>query len=135
MASTIAIDIITPDRIAYHAEVRMAIVPTLDGFLGILPRHAPLVTGVHTGVVKVEKEGEPDQLISVGSGIMEVLPDQINLVVSSAELPGEIDVNRALRAKERAEDRLKARQSGTDEQRARAALERAIARLKVVGRI
>lgn len=135
MASTIAIDIITPDRIAYHAEVRMAIVPTLDGFLGILPRHAPLVTGVHTGVVKVEKEGEPDQLISVGSGIMEVLPDQINLVVSSAELPGEIDVNRALRAKERAEDRLKARQSGTDEQRARAALERAIARLKVAGRI
>lgn len=136
MASNIAIDIITPDRVVYHDDARMVIVPTMDGFLGILPRHAPLVTGVKIGVVKIEKEGAEDLLISVGSGILEVRPDQVNLVVSSAELPEEIDIDRAMRAKERAEARLREKgASNVDEARARAALERSVARLKVAGRM
>ncbi len=133
MASTIAIDIITPERVVFKDDIEMIIVPALDGLLGVLPRHAPLVTGIKTGVVKIKKDGK-EFFISTSGGIMEVQLDQINLVISTAELPEEIDVERAQRSKERAEERLRNNAVHSDEIRARAALERAIARLKAAGR-
>lgn len=131
MARTIAIDIVTPDRVVFRDEIEILIAPALDGLLGILPGHAPLVTGVKIGLVKIRKDGQ-EFFIATSGGILEVRPDQISLVVSTAELPDEIDVDRARRAKIRAEERLKEK-SGVDEARARAALERAIARLKAAG--
>lgn len=132
MARTIAIDIITPERVVFRDEIEIIIVQALDGLLGILPGHAPLVTGVKISVAKVRKDGQ-EFLIAIGGGILEVRPDQINLVVDTAELPSEIDVDRALRAKERAEQRLNQAHANIDEARARAAFERAIARLKAAG--
>ena len=132
MARTIAIDIVTPDRVVFHDEIEILIAPALDGLLGILPGHAPLVTGVKIGMVKIRKNGQ-ELFIATSGGILEVRPDQISLVVSTAELPDEIDVDRARRAKARAEERLKETRSGIDEARARAALERALARLRAAG--
>lgn len=132
MARTIAIDIITPERVVFRDEIEIIIAPALDGLLGILPGHAPLVTGVKIGVCKVRKDGR-EFLISTSGGILEVRPDQINLVVDTAELPEEIDVERALRAKERAEERLAQARAHIDETRAEAAFQRAVARLKAAG--
>ncbi|AZR73995.1 ATP synthase F1 subunit epsilon [Anoxybacter fermentans] len=134
MARTIAMDIITPERVVFSDEVEMVIVPALDGLLGVLPGHAPLITGIKIGVVKVKKDGE-EFLVSTSGGIMEVHPDQIKMVVETAELPHEIDVERARRAKQRAEERLRNKTAKIDEARARAALERAIARLKAAGKL
>ncbi len=132
MARTIAMDIITPERTVFRDEVEIVIVPAQDGYLGVLPGHAPLVTGIKIGVVKIRRDGE-EFFISTSGGMMEVRPDQVNLVVTSAELPDEIDVERAKNAKKRAEERLATQTQHIDEARARAALERAIARLKVTG--
>lgn len=134
MARTIAIDIVTPERVVFKEQVEMVIVSALDGYLGVLPGHAPLVTGIKIGIVKIKKDGE-EILIPTSGGIMEVRPEQITLVVSTAELPHEIDIERAEKAKERAEERLSDKHANIDEARAQAALDRAIARLRVVGRV
>lgn len=132
MAATISVDIITPERVVYSGDIEMAIVPALDGFLGILPGHAPLITGLKIGIIKVKKDGD-ELSISTSGGIMEVQPEKIKLVVNTAELPEEIDVERAKSAKERAEERLTAGSKKIDETRAKAALQRAISRLQAAG--
>lgn len=133
MARSFAIDIITPERIVYREKIDIIIVPALDGDLGVLAGHAPLVTGIKIGIIKIKKDGE-EFLISTSGGIMEVQPEQVNLIVNSAELPHEIDVARAERAKERAVQRLDESTNEIDQVRARIALERAVARLKVARR-
>ena len=125
MARSFAIDIITPERIVYREMIDLIIVPALDGDLGVLAGHAPLVTGIKIGVIKIKKAGE-EFFISTSDGVMEVQPTQVNLIVNSAELPHEIDVKRA--------ERLENVTNKIDQVRARIALERAVARLKVAGR-
>lgn len=132
MARSFAIDIITPERIVYREMIDIIIVPALDGDLGVLAGHAPLVTGIKIGVIKIKKDGE-EFLISTSGGVMEVQPEQVNLIVNSAELPHEIDVERAEQAKKRAVQRLENSTNEIDQVRARIALERAVARLKVAG--
>lgn len=132
MARSFAIDIITPERIVYREMIDIIIVPALDGDLGVLAGHAPLVTGIKIGVIKIKKDGE-EFLISTSGGVMEVQPEQVNLIVNSAELPHEIDVERAEQAKKRAVQRLEDSTNEIDQVRARIALERAVARLKVAG--
>lgn len=130
MPRTIAIEIITPERVVFSEQAEIIIVPALDGRLGVLPGHAPLVTGIKIGTVKIRKADGEEMLIPTTGGIMEVRPEQVNIVVNTAELPQEIDVERALRSKERAEKRLNLNEGGLDEIRARASLERAFARLR-----
>lgn len=130
--ATIAIKVITPERVVFNEDIEMITVKALDGLLGILPGHAPLVTGLQTGIMKIKQDGK-EILVSISGGIMEVLPEEIKVVVGTAELPEEIDVERAQAAMRRAEERLNSNSRGVDEARARAALERAIARLKVTG--
>lgn len=132
MARSFAIDIITPERIVYREMIDIIIVPALDGDLGVLAGHAPLVTGIKIGVIKIKKDGE-EFLISTSGGVMEVQPEQVNLIVNSAELPHEIDIERAEQAKKRAVQRLENSTNEIDQVRARIALERAVARLKVAG--
>ena len=126
----IELDIVTPEKIAYNDEIDILEVPAIDGKMGILPRHAPLVTGLQIGVMRVVKDNENIH-ISISEGFMEVKPDHINVVVRTAELPEEIDVERARSARERAEERLNKDDQSIDEARAQAALKRALARLEV----
>ena len=127
---TIKLDIVTPQKISYSEEINVLEAPAIDGLIGILPGHAPLVTALEIGVLRVVRNQE-EIMISISEGFMEVKPDQIKVVVRTAELPQEINVERAEEAKERAESRLNNGDKKIDETRAKAALERAIARLKV----
>lgn len=132
MPSTIKLEIVTPENVVYSEDINVLEAPAMDGLIGILPRHAPLVTGLKTGVLQI-KQAEENVRIPISDGFMEVKPEQINVVVRTAELPQEIDLERAQRAKERAEKRLESDNSKQiDFARAQSALERALARIKAV---
>ncbi|VBB09243.1 atp synthase ion epsilon subunit hydrolase cf1 synthesis chain hydrogen [Lucifera butyrica] len=129
MAKTIRLDIVTPERIVYSDNVNMVIARATDGDLGILPGHVPLIAGLSIWPLRILKdEGETE--VSVCSGFIEVQPEKVTVLAGCAELPEEINVERAEEAKERAESRLKSA-DGIDTVRAEAALRRAVVRLKV----
>lgn len=131
-APKIQLDVVTPQKLVYSQEVDLIEGPAIDGLIGILPDHAPLVTAMKIGVVRVVKDGEETQ-IAISDGFMEVQPDHINLVVRTAELPEQIDVERAEAARERAEEKLEKNHEKFDFARAEAAYDRAKARLKAAG--
>ncbi len=131
-APKIQLDVVTPQKLAYSEKVDLIEGPAIDGLIGILPDHAPLVTAMKIGVVRVVKDGEEIQ-IAISDGFMEVRPKRINLVVRTAELPEEIDIDRAQAARERAEEKLEKDKDNIDFARAEAAYDRAKARLKAAG--
>ena len=114
----------------------MLIARSTGGEIGILPKHIPLVTGLEPHAMKIHVDAK-EQLIAVAGGFMEVTPDKITVLATAAEEPIDIDINRAQRAYERAQERLQrlredpdAQASIIDEQRASLALKRAAARLQ-----
>jgi len=131
-APKIQLEVVTPQKMVYSEEVDLIEGPAIDGLIGILPNHAPLVTAMQIGVVRVVKDGEETQ-IAISEGFMEVQPDKINLVVRTAELPEEIDVDRAKSARDRAEEKLEKDHDNIDFAKAEAAYDRALARLKAAG--
>lgn len=134
--ATIRLEVVSPDRgEILSKDIDMLIVRSTAGELGILPRHARLLTELLPYPIRV-KEGASESLVAVGGGFMEVTPEQITILADSAELPEMIDVDRAKAAMKRAEDRVAAyrqaaRDSDIDIKRAEAALARAKARLLV----
>ncbi|HBS60950.1 MAG TPA: F0F1 ATP synthase subunit epsilon [Firmicutes bacterium] len=131
MASTIRLEIVTPDRSVYDQQVNMVIARATDGDIGILPGHAPLIAGLAIAPLRVKLE-EGEEQFAVSGGFIEVQPDKITILAATAESAAEIDVKRATEAKERAENRLKSAAVEIDFARAEAALQRALVRLKVV---
>lgn len=131
--NTILLEIVTPERKVYSQEANMVVVKGAEGELGILPNHIPFVTTLRIAPVRVKK-GNDEDVIAVHGGIMEVRKDKIVILADSAELPEDIDTERARASKERAERRLRARQDSIDTKRAELALQRAINRLEVHSR-
>jgi ATP synthase, F1 epsilon subunit (delta in mitochondria) len=131
--STLLLEVVTPERIVYSEQADMVVVKGAEGELGILPNHIPLVTPLKIAPVRV-KSGSKEQLIAVHGGFMEVRKDKVVILAESAELPEEIDIDRARSAKERAERRLAQRAENIDYARAQIALQKAINRLKVSGK-
>ncbi|MEX1029450.1 MAG: F0F1 ATP synthase subunit epsilon [Paenibacillaceae bacterium] len=127
--STVKLEIVTPERKVYEKDVDMVVVRGIAGELGILPNHIPLVTPLKIAPVKV-KFGNQEELIAVHGGFMEVRKDKIVILAELAELPDEIDLERAQRAKERAEGRLKSKDE-SDLVRAEIALQKAVNRINV----
>ncbi len=135
--ATIRLEVVSPDQVVYENDIAMLIVRSTGGELGILPRHAPLVTGLIPHAMRIKLPGESqEQLFAVSGGFMEVTPEKITVLAGAAEGPDTIDVNRAQRAYERAKTRLEKFHQGVPEakdidlERAELALERAKARLK-----
>jgi len=126
------LEIVTPERVVFSGDVRFVVAPGVDGELGVLPGHAPLVTGLKIGVVRVQKEGKETRF-AVSGGFMEVRDNRVIILAEAAEREDEIDVERAKAAKKRAEERLQARSPDIDIARAELALKRALNRLKVAG--
>ncbi|MGM0414705.1 MAG: F0F1 ATP synthase subunit epsilon [Bacillota bacterium] len=124
----VQLDITTPRRVVYSNEIDMLIARAIDGNIGIMPGHTPLVTALENSVVRI-KNNDEEIPIPISDGFLEVKPDKINLIVRTAELPEEIDLQRAKKAKERAERRLREEESKLDQARAEAALDRAISRI------
>lgn len=131
----IKLEIISPNKVVYSADIDMLIVRSIAGALGIMPKHAPLLAGLVPHAMRAMIDGT-ENLIAVSGGFIQVQPDKIIVLASAAELPIEIDINRAKKAYERAQKRLESFKenpevkSDVDTLRARAALERAKARLK-----
>ncbi|MEW6172606.1 MAG: F0F1 ATP synthase subunit epsilon [Bacillota bacterium] len=123
--------VVTPARVAYSDEVRMVCARGAGGDLGILPDHCPLLTSLKTDVVRIQKDGRWRQM-AVSAGFLEAKDNRVVILADAAELAEEIDVDRARRAKERAEERLRSKAADIDLVRAEAALLRALARLKAV---
>lgn len=133
--STFLLEIVTPERKVYADSVNMIIVKGAEGELGILPNHIPLVTPLRIAPITVKQQGKPDQYIAVNGGFMEVRKDKVVILAESAELPEQIDVERAQAAKSRAEQRLKAaKQEHVDFKRAELSLQRAMNRIDVSGK-
>jgi F-type H+-transporting ATPase subunit epsilon len=122
--------VVTPVKQVVRAKVVETTMPGLDGELGILPGHAPLITELGIGELTYRKSGGGESL-AVIRGFAEVLQDRITVLAETAELAAEIDVARAEAAKARAEQRLAANDSNIDWDRATVALQRALIRIQV----
>jgi len=129
----IKLDIVTAERAVFSDEVDIIVAPGIEGQLGILPHHAPLMTMLQPGELVLRKGGEEISMAITG-GFLEVRPDRVILLADAAERVEEIDVARAEAAKRRAEERLKHPAAGVDVTRAEMALRRAVTRLEVVER-
>ena len=130
MANTFQLEIVTPVKLMVKDAAEEAQIPGLSGYLGILPGHAPLITELAVGVITYKASGVTHTL-SVAWGFMEVLQDKVTILAETAERPQEIDVERAQKAKDRADQRLKSNDLKVDYTRAQNALQRAETRLDV----
>ncbi len=128
------LDIVTAERLIVSEQVDYVSAPGIDGVLGILPRHAPLLTALKEGELHYRKDGE-EYDFAIGGGFMEVRPDHVTVLADSAEHAEEIDEMRAEQARERAEKLLREKpHSDTDAAMIEQALRRAEVRLKVARR-
>ena len=132
MAKT-RLEIVTAERVVFSDDVDEVVAPGVEGQLGILPHHAPLMTMLQPGELRVKKGGEEFSL-AISGGFLEVRPDRVIVLADAAERVEEIDIARAEAAKRRAEELLKSRPSEMDMAQTEAALRRSLARLKVVER-
>lgn len=127
------LDIVTAERTVYSDEVDMVIAPGIEGELGILPRHAPLLTALQVGELRIKKRGR-EELFAIGGGFMEVRPDHVIVLADTAEYAEEIDVERAEAARQRAETLLAEGVPPDRRPGVEAALRRSRVRLKVARR-
>lgn len=126
-------EIVTAERVVYSDDVDMVIAPGTEGELGILPKHTPLLTALKTGELRIKKDSEEIAMV-VSGGFLEVEQNKVVVLADTAERADEIDTARAEEARQRAEERLKARTGEFDMARAEAALKRSLMRLKVAER-
>ncbi len=132
MPATFAIKIVTPERLVVEATAEEMQIPGQKGYLGILPGHAPLITELAVGAITY-RSGSITERVSVAWGFAEILPDKVTILAETAERAEAIDVDRAERAKQRAEERLSKPETSLDVERCQVALQRAETRLKVAG--
>ncbi|MGN1205066.1 MAG: ATP synthase F1 subunit epsilon [Lachnospiraceae bacterium] len=123
--------IITPDRVFYEGTVDMVEFNTTEGEIGVLPGHIPMTVIIKPGILKIT-EGEQVKEAALHSGFVEILPDKMTILAEIVEWPGEIDLERAQAAKQRAEERIRSHTPETDMARAETALLRAMARIQVL---
>ena len=128
---TFPFEILTLQKLFLREEVRFVIAPGQEGVFEILANHAPFVFALKPGPLRLRMPDGKDQYMVVGTGFLVVQTTRTTVLTRSAERPEEIDVTRARRAKERAEERLQQKSSDMDLARAQASLQRALARLKV----
>jgi F-type H+-transporting ATPase subunit epsilon len=130
MAETLQLEIVTPERLVETDTVSEVQIPGKNGYLGILPGHAPLITELGVGEISYRADGMQYH-VAVAWGFAEVLPDKVTILAEVAERAQDIDVERARKAQQRAEQRLHAASTDVDYGRALSALERANTRLQV----
>lgn len=125
------VEIVTGERVVFTEEdVDMVIAPGIDGTLGILPRHAPLITILAAGELRVKKGGAEQELVVFG-GFLEIANDRVVVLADSAERADEIDVSRAEAARSDAQSSIANRETAVDLEQASAALRRANLRLRI----
>jgi F-type H+-transporting ATPase subunit epsilon len=135
MANTIHIDIVSAEGQIFSGEASAVFVPGSQGELGIYPRHAPLLTTLKAGEVRVQSEGHEEQSFYVGGGALEVQPHLVTVLADTAARARDLDEAQAQAAKQRAEEALKGRGDKIDLAEAQAELARAVAQLRAIERL
>ena len=125
------LEIVTPEKLAYEDDVDMVLVPGIDGELGILPHHTPLVSLLGVGELKIRKGGS-EEVFAIAGGFLQVRPDKVVVMAETAEIDSDIDLERAQKARAEAEKALEGGfVEGADLSAARAELQRALVRIRV----
>jgi F-type H+-transporting ATPase subunit epsilon len=127
------LEIVSPERRAFTDEVDMVVVPGIDGQLGILPHHTPLISALGIGELRIKKGGT-EQSMLISGGFVEVRPDKVIVMADLAEHSAEIDEARAAEARRQAEAELEAAKDPVDLARVRAALQTALMRERIATR-
>ena len=130
MAETMRLEIITPQAVVYSEDVNMVTLPAIEGQIGILPRHIPLLTQVVPGEIIVRK-GNQDSFLAVGEGLVEVTANQVSIVTDMAVPSDRIDEAKAEEARARAAARLQEKLSDEEVASVNASLAHSLAQLKV----
>ncbi len=133
MTDVFQLEIVTPEKLVVKDQAEEMQIPGKNGYLGILPGHAPLITELSVGQIRY-RNGIETHYLCVAWGFAEVLPDKVTILAETAERGEEVDCVRAQRAKERAEKRLSSGDPAIDVQRAQDALARANARLEAAAK-
>jgi len=123
--------IITPDRVFYEGNAKMVEFNTTEGEIGVLPGHIPMTVILKPGILTITEADEVKEA-ALHAGFVEILPETVTILAEIVEWPSEIDEERAMAAKERAEARIHEHSPQTDMLRAETALQRAIARISVL---
>jgi F-type H+-transporting ATPase subunit epsilon len=133
MAGNIYLEVVTPEKIVVSEEVQIVAAPGSSGEFGVLIGHTPFLTTLKTGIIRFTDAGGKEDYVFVSGGFAEALPDKVTVLAESAERRGDIDLERAKAAMERAEKRLGEDRSKKDIDfvRAKAALERALVRIRL----
>jgi len=128
------LEIVTPERLAYSDTVDAVVLPGSEGELGVLPHHAPLVSMLGVGELRIRKDGAEESFAIVG-GFLQVRPDKVVVMAETADMASEIDLERAQEARREAERALETGyHEGADLAAARAALQQALLRIRVAER-
>lgn len=130
MAKNFHLEIIASDRVFYDGDCEHLVITAIDGLIGIMYGHEPLVTSLPTGELKYMADGKW-HYAAISEGFIQVMPDSSIILADSCELPEEIDIKRAEEAKERAEEKMRQKQSIMEYYHTQAALNRAMNRLKI----
>ena len=130
MAKTFHLEIIATDRIFYEGDCEHLVITAIDGLMGIMAGHEPMVTSLPTGELKYMVDGKW-RYAAISDGFIQVMPDKSVILADSCDLPEEIDIKRAEEAKERAQEKMRQKQSIKEYYQTQAALNRAMNRLKV----
>jgi F-type H+-transporting ATPase subunit epsilon len=135
MAHTIHVDIVSAEGQMFSGEASMVFVPGAMGELGIAPHHAPLLTTLKPGEVRVQAEGQEEQVFYVGGGALEVQPTAVTVLADTAARAKDLDEAEALAAKQRAEEAVRGRSDKMELAQAQAELARAVAQLRAIERL
>ena len=128
------LEIVTPEKLAYSDEVDSVVVPGADGELGVLPHHAPLISMLGAGELRLRKGGQEESFAIVG-GFLQVLPDKVVVMAEMADMASDINLEKAQEARRRAEEALESGyHEGADLSAARAQLQAALIRIRVAER-
>ncbi len=132
--ATIRLEIVTPEKMVFSEDVDAILAWGVEGQLGILPHHAPLMTMLQPGDLVIRK-GSQEELLTISGGFLEVRPDKVVILADACERAEEIDEARAEAAKQRAQEALKTAATEVDAAAAEASLRRSLARLKAAEKI
>ena len=135
MANTIHVDIVSAEGQIFSGEASMVFVPGSQGELGIAPRHAPLLTTLKAGEVRVQSQGHEEQLFYVGGGTLEVQPNLVTVLADTAARARDLDEAAASAARQRAEDAMREHTDKVDIAEAQAELLRPVAQLRAIERL
>jgi F-type H+-transporting ATPase subunit epsilon len=128
------LEIVTPERLAYAGEVDAVFCPGVEGELGVLPHHAPLLSMLGVGELRIRRGGD-EEYFAIAGGFVQVRPDKVVVMAELADLSSEIDLEAAEEARNEAERAITAGfEEPADLARARAAMERALLRIRVAER-